>query len=236
MTYKTYADEENNLKRLEYVLSFIDEDTLRFEYMNNIIHVDEKWFYDDIDKRSCLVFENKSAPQRSRRSKHFMSKVMFLAAIPQPRRFIDLRRSRYRGRDETCLRNIESVTRPVYKSSLLDGVILAIKACWPRDGWNIRLLFQPPNSPDMSCLDLVVASLQAKQHQKVFNRIENRINPEELAYTDINDVVQDNIFLTLQALVICVLREGGDNQYKIPHMNKAKLYREKNNLCSRRIR
>ncbi|POM59630.1 hypothetical protein PHPALM_31604, partial [Phytophthora palmivora] len=125
---KPYLTDENKLKRLEYVLGFIDEDSLRFEPMDNVIHIDEKWFYDDIDKRSYLVFEDENVPQRSRRSKHFMPKTMFLAAVARPRynrdgelvwngkigiwplteEYITLRHSRYRERGETCLRNIES--------------------------------------------------------------------------------------------------------------------------------
>ena len=36
----------------------------------------------------------------------------------------------------------------------------------------------------------------------------------------------DNIFLTLQKCLECILKESGSNDYKIPHMAKAKLSRE----------
>ncbi|POM64463.1 Hypothetical protein PHPALM_20001 [Phytophthora palmivora] len=39
---KPSLTDENKLKRLEYVLGFIDEDSLRFEPMDNVIHIDEK--------------------------------------------------------------------------------------------------------------------------------------------------------------------------------------------------
>ncbi|POM59945.1 hypothetical protein PHPALM_31254 [Phytophthora palmivora] len=276
---KPSLTDENKLKRLEYVLGFIDEDSLRFEPMDNVIHIDEKWLYDDIDKRSYLVFEDENVPQRGRRSKHFMPKTMFLAAVARTRynrdgelvwngkigiwplteEYVALRRSRYRERGETCQRNIESVTRAVYKTFLLDDVIPATKANWPRrekwrpiliqqdnakphlspfdpdivaagtEGeWNIRLLFQPPNSPDMNCLDLgLFASLQVKQHREVVTGIEGKIESVKSAYMETDDVDQDNIFLTLQACMVCVLRDGGGNQYKIPHMSKAKQRREK---------
>ncbi|POM64464.1 Hypothetical protein PHPALM_20002 [Phytophthora palmivora] len=103
-----------------------------------------------------------------------------------------------------------------------------IVAAGTEGGWNIRLLFQPPNSPDMNCLDLgLSASLQVKQHREVVTGIEGRIESVQSAYMETDDVAQDNIFLTLQACMVCVLRDGDGNQYKIPHMNKAKQRREK---------
>ncbi|ETO99836.1 hypothetical protein F441_22740 [Phytophthora nicotianae CJ01A1] len=33
----------------------------------------------------------------------------------------------------------------------------------------------------------------------------------------------DDIFLTLQACMLCVLEEDGGNHYKLPHLGKAKL-------------
>ncbi|ETK70764.1 hypothetical protein L915_21911 [Phytophthora nicotianae] len=38
---------QNKLQRVEHALSFIDDTTLHFEPMTNLVHVDEKWFYAD---------------------------------------------------------------------------------------------------------------------------------------------------------------------------------------------
>ncbi|KAG2840823.1 hypothetical protein PC129_g4993 [Phytophthora cactorum] len=44
-----------------------------------------KWFYEDVNKCSCLLFEGETALQRSRWSKNHVQKTMFLAAVARPR-------------------------------------------------------------------------------------------------------------------------------------------------------
>lgn len=59
-----------------------------FEPMYDVVHVDEKWFYEDVNKRSCLVFEDDETPlQRSQRSKSRIPKTMFFAAVARSRHF-----------------------------------------------------------------------------------------------------------------------------------------------------
>ena len=82
------------------------------------------------------------------------------------------------------------VTKEVYKAKMLEDVFPAIKAQWPggpgevfvqqdnapshniandpgivaagtADGWNIKVLNQPPNSPDTNILDLGVFQLNS---------------------------------------------------------------------------
>ncbi|ETP26073.1 hypothetical protein F441_01135 [Phytophthora nicotianae CJ01A1] len=48
---------ENKLQRMEHDLSFIDDTTNAFEPMRNTVHVDEKWFYADRDKRRRVQHE-----------------------------------------------------------------------------------------------------------------------------------------------------------------------------------
>ncbi|KAG6610603.1 uncharacterized protein IUM83_06667 [Phytophthora cinnamomi] len=74
---KPCLKEENKLQRLEYALSFVDEESLQFVSMSYVVHVDEKLFYGDVDKHSYLAFEDEITPQRSRPSKHFVPKTMF---------------------------------------------------------------------------------------------------------------------------------------------------------------
>jgi hypothetical protein len=76
---------ENKLQRIEWVMSFIDENKHKFESMMDVVHVDEKWFNADKDKRSYLVLDGEERPQRSWRSKRFIPQTMFLAAVARPR-------------------------------------------------------------------------------------------------------------------------------------------------------
>ncbi|KAG3150138.1 hypothetical protein PC128_g23280, partial [Phytophthora cactorum] len=75
----------NKLSRVNQCLTFIDDSTLEFESMDNVVHVDEKWFYEDKDKRSYLLFPGEEPPHRTRKSKRFIPKTMFLAAVAGPR-------------------------------------------------------------------------------------------------------------------------------------------------------
>lgn len=88
-------------------------------------------------------------------------------------------------------------------------------------GFNIRLINQPPNSPDMNVLDLgFFASLQSKTDKTNSRNLDELIaNVEnEFRNYDVNDL--RNVFLTLQGCLIEVMKAGGGNRYKIPHMNK----------------
>ncbi|KAG3180927.1 hypothetical protein PC128_g15372 [Phytophthora cactorum] len=77
---------ENKMRRVEHALSFIDDTTLYFEPMHNIVYVDEKRLYADrINRRSYLVFDGEGLPPRVWKSKRFVSKTTFLAALARPR-------------------------------------------------------------------------------------------------------------------------------------------------------
>ncbi|GMF26776.1 unnamed protein product [Phytophthora fragariaefolia] len=145
---------------MEYALAFVDENNLFFEPMHDVVHVDEKWFYEDEDKHTYYVVGDEEVPQRHRRSKRFIEKTIFLAAVAKPRydphrkcKFnekigiwsftedtFDLRGSANRPKGAPVTKNIESVTRAVYKDFIINKVIPAIKAVWPR-GEKKKIIF-----------------------------------------------------------------------------------------------
>lgn len=95
-------------------------------------------------------------------------------------------------------------------------------------GWNIKLLCQPPNSPDLNCLDLgLFASMQSIQYRIPRKGINALIASVVDAFRQLETDTVDDIFLTLQACMLELLREGGGNLYKLPHLGKAKLRRAK---------
>ncbi|POM79669.1 Hypothetical protein PHPALM_2602 [Phytophthora palmivora] len=75
-------------------------------------------------------------------------------------------------------------------------------------GWNIRLIFQPPNSPDMNVLDLVGT--------------DDIIRAVLDAFQSMNSETLDTIFLTLHDCIRSILAVNGSNQYTLPHMDKLK--------------
>jgi len=109
-----------------------------------------------------------------------------------------VRRSQNRLRGELVIKPITSITRDVIRDFMLNKVLPAIRAKWPREdvskpifiqqdnapshlklddpefceaakqeGYDIRLICQPPNSPDFNILDLgFFRAIQAIQYKK----------------------------------------------------------------------
>ncbi|ETP33198.1 hypothetical protein F442_18222 [Phytophthora nicotianae P10297] len=78
--------------------------------MENVIHIDEKWFNQDKNTRTYMLLESELPPQRDRKSKNFIPKTMFLAAVARPsgkigiwaltEEYVAQRSSKYRPRAE----------------------------------------------------------------------------------------------------------------------------------------
>ncbi|ETI49336.1 hypothetical protein F443_06768 [Phytophthora nicotianae P1569] len=56
-------------------------------------------------------------------------------------------------------------------------------------------------------------------------KITDLIDAVDDAYKTMSADTLDDIFLTLQSCILCILMEYGGNQYKLPHMGKTKLRR-----------
>lgn len=96
-----------------------------------------------------------------------------------------------------------------------------------KDGWNITLFNQPPNSPDMNVLDLgYFNAIQALQSKESLTKIDDLIEAVETSFKDLDPNTLNNSFLTLQAVMECCLDDGGGNSYTLPHKSKAKLARK----------
>ena len=95
-----------------------------------------------------------------------------------------------------------------------------------KNGLDIRIMNQPPNSPDMNVLDLgFFASLQAKTYLKNARTIDDIVQNTLKEYEDYDTELVDKVFFTLQGCFIEVMKDGGGNGYKIPHLSKDHLER-----------
>jgi hypothetical protein len=91
-------------------------------------------------------------------------------------------------------------------------------------GLDIRLINQPVNSPNLNVLDLgFFASLQSKTNETVSTTLDNLIANVEREFTNYDPGTLNRVFLTLQGCFIEVMKDGGGNRYKIPHMDKDRL-------------
>jgi hypothetical protein len=85
---KPFLTPSNVQERLRFAMSFVrplPNGTFSFVSMDNFVHVDEKWFYLTKVKRRCYVYDDEEVAARTVKSKRFITKVMFLAAVARPR-------------------------------------------------------------------------------------------------------------------------------------------------------
>ncbi|XP_019170991.1 PREDICTED: uncharacterized protein LOC109166493 [Ipomoea nil] len=167
------------------------------------------------------------------------------------------RRSKNREAGTLETKPIETVNKEVTKKWLIDYVLPAIRAKWPpsssktifiqqdnakphismndaefleaakKDGFDIHLTCQPPNSPDMNVLDLgFFRALQYLQLQEVPRNVDELVAATHKAFDEISIESLSNVFLTLQLYMVEVMKKFGGNNYKLPHINKQKLARE----------
>jgi len=76
----------------------------------------------------------------------------------------------------------------------------------------------------MNALDLgFFSSLQSLAMTRTSKNMDELIENICKAYQDYNPRTLSRVFLTLQCCLIEVMKDGGGNRYKIPHMNKDRL-------------
>jgi len=151
------------------------------------------------------------------------------------------------------IKNIESITKDVFKRFLVENVIPDIKEKWPikratifiqlenakphcpaddpdivaagtSDGWNIRLRFQPAKSPDFNVLDLgFFSSIQSLQYKEMIRNAGELVQAVVQSFWELPKRKLEDTFLTFQKVLECSIKEMGGNQYKLPQGGKEKL-------------
>jgi hypothetical protein len=97
---------------------------------------------------------------------------------------------------------------------------------WGSLDWDFELYCQPPNSPDMNMNNLCFfASLQSIQYHNPTDSLHKMIQWLRLIYEEYPQGKLNNSFLTLQTCMNQVIKCHGGIDYKIEHMNKARLER-----------
>ncbi|KAG6947818.1 hypothetical protein JG688_00015383 [Phytophthora aleatoria] len=73
----------NKKTRLRFALKHVSRGPtgLFFSSMHNVVYLDEKWFNEDKDNRTVYGLPGEALPLRRRKSKRFIEKTMFLAAV-----------------------------------------------------------------------------------------------------------------------------------------------------------
>jgi hypothetical protein len=81
---KPWLTDRNKLQRLDFCLSFVDSTTYSFDSFDGTVHIDEKWFYLTRGEQSYYLDADEELPYRAVKSKRYITKVMFMAAVMRP--------------------------------------------------------------------------------------------------------------------------------------------------------
>ncbi|XP_057809062.1 uncharacterized protein LOC131023534 [Salvia miltiorrhiza] len=154
---------------------------------------------------------------------------------------------------------IQSITKQVMKDMYIYKLIPAIMAKWPQfasktiyihqdnakphikdddpdfraaasaNGFDIRIIHQPPNSPDTNINDLGwFRAIQSLQVQAVSSNETELVQAVQKSFEELSAVTLNNVFLSLQGCYTEIMKVKGQNCYKIPHMKKGMLARQGN--------
>ncbi|XP_057789161.1 uncharacterized protein LOC131006021 [Salvia miltiorrhiza] len=154
-------------------------------------------------------------------------------------------------------KTIQSITKEVIKDCIINKIIPAIKAKWPAnasktifiqqdnakphikdsdpdfraaataDGFDIRIVHQPPNSPDTNINDLGwFRAIQSLQVQSVCSNVEDLVKAVQVSFNELSPNTLNAVFLSLQGCLTEIMKVRGQNSYKLPHMKKGVLARQ----------
>ncbi|KAF0715306.1 Aste57867_3474 [Aphanomyces stellatus] len=138
----------NKYARLIFAASMVGSDMVLKE-MEDVVHLDEKWFYITKVKRTFYLVPGEKVPKRKCKSKRFITKVMFLSAVARPRydevtglwwngkigtwpftEKVAAARSSVNRPAGTIETKTITVTKDIYRSFLVNKVLPAIESTW----------------------------------------------------------------------------------------------------------
>ena len=100
------------------------------------------------------------------------------------------------------------------------GNLAALNIAGKEDGWDIEVVTQPAQSPDLNKLDLCLFhGLQRSTNKIKANNPgkENMINAVLQAYEEYDVATIERVEGLQHEVYRCILRDGGGNQFDMPH-------------------
>ena len=126
--------------------------------MEDLIHVDEKWFYLTKDGQRFIIVADEAEPYRHVQHKSFLMKIMFLCAVARPRydtnkntwfdgkigiwpirKWEPAKQSSKKHTKGTPVWKNQCITWDVYREYLIQKLLPAIKQRWPTNNGRIRM-------------------------------------------------------------------------------------------------
>ncbi|XP_021770491.1 uncharacterized protein LOC110734642 [Chenopodium quinoa] len=248
----------------------------KFEDMQQVIRIAQKWFYLNPETRRFYLLSNEPIPYRCQQSERFKVKGMFMAMIRKPifdthghvlhdgkygifpfvYENITKKKSTNKEAGAVEIKTAQKVNKEAIRAMLLNKVIPAIQSKWPPhmsddifiqwdnvrphqilkdeefitacqlNGFNIQLIYQPAQSPDLNVLDLGLFNvIQSIQYQSFPKNLGGLIDKVTEAYDLFNPILNKYSWITIQSCMIEILSHLGGNNFTPPHKGKKRLER-----------
>ncbi|XP_074293241.1 uncharacterized protein LOC141620210 [Silene latifolia] len=130
---------------------------------------------------------------------------------------------------------VESIIRQVTKDCIIQKIIPAIKAKWLANASKTIFIQQDNARPDISDLDpdfrTAVTSDGLYKHFRMMklplqSTVDELVNNVMTAFIDHESMKLNFNYLTLQSVMVEIMKCRGHNDFKIPHMSKESLLRQ----------
>jgi hypothetical protein len=160
-----YLTNKNKKARLQWCVDMFKHESLhgnpRFKSLFDLVFIDEKWFFLTRKSERYYLLPDQDEPHHTCKSKNNISKLMFLCVTCHPRfengvctfdekidcfslvTFERAKRSSVNRLAETIeVKLITSIMKDVIRQFMIEKVLPAIKAKWPRDDVNKPIYIQ----------------------------------------------------------------------------------------------
>ncbi|GJN24999.1 hypothetical protein PR202_gb12781 [Eleusine coracana subsp. coracana] len=167
---KPYLTEANKKSRLQWCVDMLDpnsfEDDPMFTSLFDHVYIDEKWFFLSKKTENYYLLPDEDEPHRTCKNKNYIPRLMFLCVSARPwfENGVCIfdgkigcfplvtyeqakRTSVNRAAGTWEVKPITSITRDVIREFMIDKVLPAIRAKWPRNRMNRPIYIVQDNAP-----------------------------------------------------------------------------------------
>jgi hypothetical protein len=246
---KPYLTEHNKIERMSFAISQIENESLLmgepvFKSLYDVVHIDEKWFYLKMDNERYILARGEKPPERSCKSKRFITKVMFMGAQARPRwdpanqsmwdgkigmwpiveKVAAKKNSKNRPKGTIETKSME-VTKEVSRNLLIKKIIPAIRKKWPAASKGEHIVIQQDGArPHLKANDTKFVHAAKKYNMNISLRTQPPNSPDfninDLGlFNGIQTLQQQESYHNIDELVVAVLNSY--NSYPWEKINRA---------------
>ncbi|XP_057791301.1 uncharacterized protein LOC131008437 [Salvia miltiorrhiza] len=202
----------NKLLRLRFSLEAIEYDrilkVLQFKSMHNTMHIEEKWFYITKSNHRPLIAEDGTILFDGKIGIFPFTEYIPAKRNSKNREIIPAIKAKWPQFASRVIFIQQDNAKPHIKDSDPD-----FRQAASSDGFDIKIVHQPPNSPDTNINDLGwFRAIQSLQTESVCTNVDTLVEAMKRSFDELSPTTLNKV--------------KGHNSYKIPHMGKGSLIRQ----------